>query len=324
MKKTAVPAGSQDESQGDAVDRPGSPDPPPLVRGHWIAWVGPALSLIILGAVITRLTAFPLHRIDALLPASAAFWIAILAYYLAVPASEWVIFRRLWAFPAAGAPVLIRKQIGNEILLNYLGEAYLYAWARRHAEVAAAPFGAVKDVSILSAVAGNGLTLILVLAATPLFRISPIPSDNQVILFSIGFLLATSTILIFLRHRLFTLPRRELAFIFSVHVIRVIVMILLSGLLWSFLLPGHGLITWTWLAAMRQLISRLPLAPDKDVLFAGFASAFAMRDQDVVAAAALVAGVVLSLHLSLGLLLGGSDLLRMMYRPRRKRGHAHR
>jgi hypothetical protein len=62
---------------------------------------------------------------------------------------------------------LHKKRISNEVLLGYSGEAYFYAWARQRTQMVAAPFGAVKDVTILSAIAGNAITLIMMIAALP-------------------------------------------------------------------------------------------------------------------------------------------------------------
>ncbi|MCI1142015.1 hypothetical protein MOP88_06395 [Sphingomonas sp. WKB10] len=60
--------------------------------------------------------------------------------------------------------------------MGYSGEAYFYAWARQRAQLVAAPFGAVKDVSILSAIAGNAVTLAMIAIALPVGR-NLIPHD---------------------------------------------------------------------------------------------------------------------------------------------------
>ena len=136
-------------------------DPKPLVEisGSRIRWIGPAVSVLILLAVIFQLRQLDFRHLLGLLPFSPPFWIAFAAYYFAGPFSEWVIFRRLWSLPVGGFTALLRKLVSNEILLGYLGEVYFYAWARRHAQITTAPFGAIKDVTILSAVSYTHLTL---------------------------------------------------------------------------------------------------------------------------------------------------------------------
>ncbi|WP_216075134.1 hypothetical protein, partial [Acinetobacter baumannii] len=82
-------------------------------------------------------------------------------YYVGPPTFDYVIFKRLWHIPLAGLVALHKKRISNEVLFGYSGEAYFYAWARQRTQMVAAPFGAVKDVMILSAIAGNAITLIM-------------------------------------------------------------------------------------------------------------------------------------------------------------------
>ncbi len=69
-----------------------------------------------------------------------------------------------------------KKRISNDVVMGYSGEAYFYAWARQRAQLVAAPFGAVKDVSILSAIAGNAVTLAMIAIALPVGR-NLIPHD---------------------------------------------------------------------------------------------------------------------------------------------------
>ena len=86
------------------------------------------------------------------------------------PTFDWLIFRRLWGLPAAGLAALIKKRVANEVVVGYSGEAYFYVWARARLKMVAAPFGAVKDVTILSAIAGNAITLAMLAVALPIAR----------------------------------------------------------------------------------------------------------------------------------------------------------
>ena len=133
------------------------PDPAPLAVAsrNWTRWVGPGISLLILAAVLYQLRGLDFAGIWKMLPVSIGFWTAFIGYYMAAPVSEWIIFRRLWGLPVQGIAALLRKLVSNEILLGYIGEVYFYAWARRHATITSAPFGAIKDSAILSALAGN-------------------------------------------------------------------------------------------------------------------------------------------------------------------------
>jgi hypothetical protein len=143
-------------------------DPEPLIRSgrNWTRWAGPIVSLLILVVALDQFRGLDFAHLWTLMPTGIAFWAAFLLYYTAAPISEWVIFRRLWNIPLDGFGALLRKLVSNEILLGYMGEVYFYAWARRHAQITTAPFGALKDVTILSALAGNVVTLLMVAAGT--------------------------------------------------------------------------------------------------------------------------------------------------------------
>ncbi|MDB5670728.1 MAG: hypothetical protein JWO25_1687 [Alphaproteobacteria bacterium] len=285
-------------------------DPEPLVSQgrNWTRWAGPVVSVLILAAIAYQLRHLPIRQVLALLPSSPLFWLGLGAYYLAVPTGDWIIFRRLWDFPIGGFPALLRKQVSNEILLGYLGEVYFYAWARRHARVSAAPFGAIKDVAILSAMTGNAVTLAMVAAAAPFFSLLQLGKDSRLFLLSAVFLLVTSCAAMIFRTRLFTLPRRELRFVTFVHLARIGAMILLAAWMWHMLLPAVALSWWLLLATLRQLLSRLPFVPNKDVVFAGVASFFVGQDIAIVDAMALMAALILAAHLVVGGLLGAFGL----------------
>ncbi|MFD1103849.1 hypothetical protein [Sphingobium olei] len=287
-------------------------DPQPLIRSgrNWTLWAGPLVSILILAAALHQFRDIDRTSLLALLPTAPLFWLAFLAYYTAGPVSEWVIFRRLWAIPVSGFGALLRKLVSNEILLGYLGEVYFYAWARRSAAIKAAPFGALKDVTILSALVGNIVTLAMLAIAIPLFDALPIGATHWEIMGSILFVLATSLVALLLRNRLFALPRADLWFVSAIHLLRIVATTLLAATMWHILLPSVDVGTWILLGTLRQLISRLPLLPNKDVVFAGMAAFLIGRDSEIVSAMALMATLILAAHLLVGIALGASGLWR--------------
>ncbi|WP_247594348.1 hypothetical protein [Sphingobium sp. PAMC28499] len=286
--------------------------PEPLIRTgrNWTIWAGPIISLLILLAVLQQFRGLDTAHLLQLLPTTPLFWTAFAAYYLAGPISEWVIFRRLWHIPAAGFGALLRKLVSNEILLGYLGEVYFYAWARRSANIRSAPFAALKDVTILSALAGNVVTLIMMIFAFPLLGSGVAGIGRWEISGSIFFVLLTSMLAMLLRNRLFALPRHELWLISAIHVLRILATTLLAAMMWHLLLPSVDLSMWIILGTIRQLLSRLPLLPNKDVVFAGVAAFLIGRDSDIVSAMALMATLILAAHLVVGLLLGMNGLIK--------------
>ncbi|MPT49340.1 MAG: hypothetical protein E2598_13145 [Sphingobium sp.] len=286
-------------------------DPAPLVKQgqNWTRWVGPLTSILILAVVIYQLRHLDLHSLLALVPSSPFFWVIFAAAYLISPACEWIIFRRLWSLPAGGFAALLRKLVSNEILLGYLGEVYFYSWARRNAQITAAPFGAIKDVTILSAITGNIFTLMMVLLSAPFIGSLHLGIDSTAFLLSALFILGSSIAAMLLRKRLFTLPRPELWFVAAMHMVRIILSTVLTAIMWHLLLPSVALSLWLLLSTARQLLSRLPFLPNKDVVFAGLAVVLVGFDQQIVAAITLMASLILGAHLLVGGILGITALI---------------
>jgi hypothetical protein len=275
---------------------------------NWTRWIGPVVSILILAVAVYQLRTIDFYGLFGMLPSGPTFWLIFGLSYLASPLSEWIIFHRLWSLPIDGFPPLVRKLVSNEILLGYLGEVYFYAWARQNARIKAAPFGAIKDVTILSAVVGNLFTLLLVVGAIPLFGVLHLGLSNRAFAASTIFLLLSSLAILALRKRLFSLPRAQLWFVVGVHSARVIATTVLAATMWHLVLPAVALSWWLLLATLRQLLSRLPLLPNKDLVFAGIAAFLIGPAQQITAAMTLMATLILAGHLAVGGVLGMSEL----------------
>ena len=281
---------------------------PPLAdqtaRNRLAALASMAISLALLVAVAFQFRDLDLAGLLRLLPRSPVFWLAFAGYYLALPISEWVIYRRLWQFPAAGFGALLRKLVSNELLLGYLGEAQFYAWARGRGTVDEAPFAAIKDITILSALTGNLATLVMLALAWPFVSAGQLGLQGQTAFAALGVVLLTSLAILLFRQKLFTLPRRELWFISAVHLVRIAAVLLLSAVMWNAVLPAVALTLWLVLATLRQLISRLPLMPNKDVVFAGITVLLLGNSAQVAALMAMMAVLLLVTHLAVGTVFG--------------------
>jgi hypothetical protein len=276
---------------------------------NWQGWLSAGLSLALLVVITWKIKDFGFTNAFNTLPASSIFWLAFAAYYLALPSSEWLIFRRLWGLPAAGFAALLRKLVSNEVLLGYSGETIFYAWARRHAQLVTAPFGAIKDVSVLSALAGNLVTLVMLIAAWPLIGAIAPNIYGQSLLLSLGLIMGMSVVILLFRRRVFSLPSPELRAIFGVHIIRLFITTLLSGVMWHAALP---LVPLTWLlllATLQLLVTRLPLIPNKDLVFASLAIFLIGHDGAVTTLIAMIAATILATHLIVGAALLAGDAI---------------
>ena len=273
-----------------------------------IRWIGPIISLGIIAVAADAFRGVDLDQIKAILPRTPTFWLVFAAAYLAQPVADFVIFRRLWRIPAAGFAALVRKFISNEVLLGYSGELYFYSWARRHSRIVGAPFGAVKDVAILSALIGNAITLAMFCAAWPMLMRLHLGIEGRTLFTSIGVVLVSSLVVMVLRGRLFSLPRAQLGFVAVVQLARVVGATALSALMWSLVLPTVPLLYWLMLATLRLLILRLPLVPNKEVVFAGAAVMMVGFEPGIAPLMAMVAGLFVGAHLIIGTGLVIADL----------------
>ena len=230
--------------------------------------VAAIVSVALLGAVLWRLHAAGWERSVALLHIGPLFWIALLLFYFALPIGEWLIYRRLWRLPGAGFAPLLRKRVSNEILFGYSGELYFYLWARARPELTQAPFGALKDVNVTSALSAAALTLVLLAVAAPWLAALDLGRLAQPLLWSAIVLAVVSLGVVAFGRRVFTLPRRDLVAITAVHLLRLLATTVLLALVWHLALPAVALSTWLLLSTGRLLIGRLPLIPNTDLVFA--------------------------------------------------------
>ena len=285
-----------------------------MLGGGWTAWAGVVTSVAILGTVAWHLGDDRLLGLVDDLPASPGFWLVFAALYMTQPVSDWVIFRRLWGLPVGGLVPLMKKRVSNELLLGYSGEVYFYAWARQHLRLDASPFGAVKDVTIMSALMGNLVTLVLLAVSAP-FLLDVLPTiplglDAWAVFGSLGVVIACSLGVMLFRHRVLSLTRAELRYTAVVHLVRIVLGLGLSAWMWHLALPAMAIGWWLVLATWRQLVSRLPLLPNKDVMFAAVAVFLVGEQNGIGGLMALIAALLLAADLLVALGLGVEQFLR--------------
>lgn len=272
--------------------------------------LGALLSVAMVAGVARELFASGLGGLTRMVPANPLFYGAFALFYLAQPLFDYVIFRRLWGIPFDGLIALIKKRIANDALVGYSGDAYFYAWARQRTDIVAAPFGAVKDCSILSAMAGNAITLAMVAGALPFGWRLLDPAQRHTLIWSTLIVVAMSVPWLIFSRRVFSQPRGTLWWIFMIHVVRLIVLSAALALAWHFALPRVSLGLWLLLVAGRLLVSRLPLLPNKDLLFANLAIALIGEGAAVSGLVAFVAALTLLIHIVLLAAFGLAALLR--------------
>lgn len=280
--------------------------PAPLGRKRWswIGWAGPFISLALLAAVFLQLGSLDLSALFALVPRTPLFWAVFVLTYSLTPLFDWLIFNRLWSIPAGGLAALFHKRLSNELLIGYVGDVYFYAWARANVRMAGSPFGAVKDSAILSGLVGNLVTLAMLALTFPLLSSLRLALDGGVLGLSLGILVLTSLVPMLIGRRIFSLPAPERRMVAAMHFARIVANMLLYAALWHLMLTDVPLSWWLMLSTVRLALSRLPLVPNKDVLFAGVATFLVGREGEIAQVLALLASLLLATHLLVGLMIG--------------------
>lgn len=268
----------------------------------------PLLSASILIASLWQLRHIDVSTAITLVPRSPLFWLLFAAGYVALPASEWLIYRRLWNLPLRGFLALLRKRISNEIVAGYSGEVYFYAWTRKNAELVGSPFGAIKDVSILSAIVANICTVTLALLSWRSLTSMHFAGSAKMMIGSGVIVMLPSALAIVIRQRLFSLQRAELGWIALVHLLRIVATTVLAAALWAVAMPAAPLAWWLVLASLRLLVSRLPLLPNKEIVFAGIVAFAVGSTFHMAALLTMIAALWLVTHLLLGAVLAAIEL----------------
>ncbi|HEX7848176.1 MAG TPA: hypothetical protein VF485_00460 [Sphingomonas sp.] len=277
----------------------------------WLRWTGPILSIAVIIVVARVLGRADPIVLGQLLPTSIFFWLGMALLLAIQPIADYAIFRGLWPLPLGGGLLaLFRKSASNELLFGYSGELQFYLWARRNAAIPGSPFGAVRDVAVLSALTGNIVTLGLLLAAIALPGPLEFGAMNTPVLWSGVILVASSMVVMLFRHRLFAVSRAQFWRIAAIHTARSIAVTLMFGVLWAMVMPGGSLGGWLLLSAARQFVTRLPFLPNKDLVFAGLAAGMLHNVPDVADTVALVAGIVFAGQVVIGAALAVTDLVR--------------
>lgn len=296
----------------------------PALSGHRLGHLaarlsrplGLLLSLAVLAIVIRQVRGADWSVLAGKGGLPFVFWGALVLYYFLSPMVEWVIYDRLWGYDPRAFAALLRKFVGNELLLDYLGDLHFLAWARTHHAGAVAPFAAVKDVTLLSALSGNLVTLVLVGVAWPFFPDGLPGIPLQAIMASLGVIVGGATLVLLFGKHIFSHPLRTLAWIGGILTLRNLAALAIGAVLWHELMPGATFAQLFLLATCRMVVSRLPLVPNKELLFAGLSVVVLGRTASAADAIAIVATLVLLIHLAVGAALGLAHIVSV----RRARG----
>ncbi len=274
-------------------------EPLDRLRPRWPRILGALLSGLMIVGLAWELFDHGWAGVELAAPDSPWFYLFFALAYFSPPLFDFIIFRRLWRLPFDGFGALVRKRIANDVVIGYSGDVFFYAWARARLKMVTAPFGAVKDVTILSGIAGNIVTVAMLAVTLPFaFELFP-PKQLEMLGWSSAVAVGISGVLLLFSRRVFSLPGAMLRWIFGVHCARLVLGSLAFGIASYFAMPNVSITWWLFLAAGRLVVARLPLLPNKDLLFANFAIMFIGHGEALSDLVAFIATLTLFTHVVL-------------------------
>ncbi|MEM9750733.1 MAG: hypothetical protein AAF869_07255, partial [Pseudomonadota bacterium] len=242
-------------------------------------WIGRLAHIVLIAGVavylLYRLSELGWAEVWRALPASPWFYILFALRFAALPLFELLIYQRLWRTPLwRSLPVFIRKRVYNFAVVGYSGEAYLCLWGGRQRGLnERAVLLAVKDSNILSALASNALTVLLVGAMAYTGQLKEIASASpgvEIYFFAgaglAGFLVAAVA---YFRRQVLTAPPDDTRFVLGIHFTRLLFVQTLLAAQYAVAIPGTPITAWLMFLAAQLVLDRIPLLPNKDLLFVG-------------------------------------------------------
>ncbi|MEM7137296.1 MAG: hypothetical protein AAF500_11990 [Myxococcota bacterium] len=246
---------------------------PPHVR-RWSKGALAFAVLLAIGVVLVRqLRGLDWAVVVRSLPTSPWFYAAWLGRYLLLPVTEVLCYSAVFArnlFRDFGAFLL--KRLMNASLAGGSGDTYFLVWLVEHLSLSTRQaFSAIKDVTLLSAAAANGVAVV-VLGAFLVWGDWRVLTgvEEHVVALVVGVTFAAaalSVLVIAFRGKVIGVSTRTMGRIIGLHTIRSAGALVLLGLQWSAAVPEVDAATWANLLIVALLVSRTPFLPAPELLF---------------------------------------------------------
>lgn len=238
---------------------------------HLLRWGVPLLLLAFLGYALTQLG---WGKIVDARPSGLDFYIVVLLPFFVQPIADLIIYRNLLGVGRAlPLVVLFRKRYMNGIMLDYSGEVYFFFWARKNLRLKKGLLlHAVKDTNVLSASAALATVLLMLLlfVVTGGVRLPAVATGITwvaIVILSLPLILG---IALFTGGKKITaLSRADIATTFGIHFARCIIKLSLEFAIWWFSGALPSAVACFQFVALRLLVTRLPMVPNKDLVFVG-------------------------------------------------------
>lgn len=235
-----------------------------------LRWGLPLALLLIIGRHLSALGWGDVWRAR---PANPVFYLLLVAQFFLQPLGDYFVYRSLWGKAhAPPAAVILRKRLMNTFMLDYSGEAYFFFWAQRNSGLPTSRVAhGIKDSNLLSGGAGLAMVWILGIAllATGGLHLPLLPGSKLIYLLVGTVPLVLCAGLLVAHRKVTVLSRRELAGVFGIHALRAIAVLTIEFGLWQLSGAMASWIMSLQFVALRLVITRLPVVPNKDLIFVG-------------------------------------------------------
>ena len=259
-------------------------------------WVFP---LVLIGFVVYSIDKIGLVRVWNARPTALFFYAFLVFPFFLPPLGDLLIYRNLLGTRRLNYVLFLRKQCLNGTVLDFSGDAYFFLWCRRNLGLPnSAVLHAIKDSNILSAAASATVLAVAVaaLAGSGALRALHLGATSAGALLSLGAVPALLSLgLVLGGRRVTTLARRDMATTFAVHLTRATAVITLRLLMWYFSGALPSALSCLEFVTLGLFVSRLPMVPQKGLVYAGAAILVAGMlnvSQAGVAAAVVVGNLI--------------------------------
>jgi hypothetical protein len=279
-----------------------------------LRWGIPLALLVVIGRRLTEIGWADLWRAR---PGNIGFYLLLVAQFFLQPFGDYFVYRSLWRDQMPPLAVILRKRLMNTFMLDYSGEAYFFFWAQQHVRLPMPRIvHGIKDSNLLSG--GAGLAMVWILGAILLafggLHLPVLPGSKwlYVLVGTVPLVLCVG--LIAAHRKMTVLSRRELAKVLGIHFARACLVLGIEFGLWQLSGALPNWIASLQFVALRLVITRLPVVPNKDLIFVGAGLAAAGAAHAAVTPVATVLVILAAADLVLAATVAGLTALPGMMR----------
>jgi hypothetical protein len=232
-----------------------------------------SIPVLLIAYLARRLSDLGWHEIWTARPARIGFYGLLVAQFILQPLGDFLVYGNLWGKQHPPLSVILRKRFLNSVMLDYSGEVYFYFWSQRRLKL---PPGmlvhGIKDSNVLSAGAGLAMVWLvgLALLATGGLHLPPMLTGHAWIYAPIGVVPFLLCAVLILGHRKLTaLSRGQIITTFAIHFLRSFSVLVVEFCLWELSGALPTAVACLQFVALRLVVTRLPLVPNKDLIFVG-------------------------------------------------------